>query len=140
MFGPIRGPWPDETWKGWWGPNPPYHVPVFVLTHHPRDSIVMEGGTTFHFVTDGIQAALERAKAAAQGKDVRIGGGVATIQQFLRARLIDELHIAISPVLLGSGERLLAGLDMTELGYGCVEHVGTEKATHVVLRLSGSSP
>lgn len=140
MFGPIRGPWPDETWKGWWGPNPPYHVPVFVLTHHPRDSMVMEGGTTFHFVTDGIEAALERARAAAKGKDVRIGGGVATIQQFLRARLIDELHIAISPVLLGSGERLFADLDMTNLGYQCVEHVGTEKAAHVVLRLSSSPP
>lgn len=134
MFGPIRGPWPDESWKGWWGVNPPYHVPVFVMTHHPRDSIVMEGGTTFHFVTDGIQAALERAKAAANGKDVRIGGGVATIQQFLRARLIDDLHLVISPVLLGSGERLFADLDAVELGYRCVEHVATEKATHVVLR------
>lgn len=134
MFGPIRGPWPDEGWKGWWGPNPPYHVPVFVLTHHPRDSIVMEGGTTFHFVTDGIQAALERAKSAANGKDVRIGGGVATIQQFLRARLIDDLHLVISPVLLGSGERLFAELDALELGYRCVEQVATEKATHVILR------
>ncbi|MHB8813357.1 MAG: dihydrofolate reductase family protein [Steroidobacteraceae bacterium] len=134
MFGPIRGPWPDDGWKGWWGPNPPYHVPVFVLTHHPRDSIVMEGGTTFHFVTDGIQAALERAKSAANGKDVRIGGGVATIQQFLRARLIDDLHLAISPALLGSGERLFADLDAVELGYRCVEHVATEKATHVILR------
>ena len=140
MFGPIRGRWPDETWKGWWGPNPPYHVPVFVLTHHPRESLVMEGGTTFHFVTDGIEAALERAKSAANGKDVRIGGGVATIQQFLRARLIDELHIAISPVLLGSGERLFADLDMTELGYRCVQHVGTEKATHLVLRLASPPP
>lgn len=134
MFGPIRGPWPDEGWKGWWGPNPPYHVPVFVLTHHPRDSIVMEGGTTFHFVTDGIPAALERAKSAANGKDVRIGGGVATIQQFLRARLIDDLHLVISPVLLGSGERLFAELDALELGYRCVEHVASEKATHVILR------
>ncbi|HEY7887840.1 MAG TPA: dihydrofolate reductase family protein [Steroidobacteraceae bacterium] len=134
MFGPIRGPWPDESWRGWWGPNPPYHVPVFVLTHHPRDSLTMEGGTTFHFVTDGIQAALERAKAAANGRDVRIGGGIATIQQFLGARLIDELHIAISPVLLGAGERLFAGLDMVELGYRCVEHVATDKATHVILR------
>ena len=134
MFGPIRGPWPDETWKGWWGPNPPYHVPVFVLTHHRRDPITMEGGTTFHFVTDGIQAALERAKSAANGKDVRIGGGVATIQQYLRARLIDELHIAISPALLGSGESLFAGLDMVELGYRCAEQVATEKATHVTIR------
>ena len=134
MFGPIRGPWPDESWRGWWGPNPPYHVPVFVLTHHPRDSLTMEGGTTFHFVTDGIQAALERAKAAANGRDVRIGGGIATIQQFLGARLIDELHIAISPVLLGAGERLFAGLDMVELGYRCVEHVATDKATRVILR------
>jgi dihydrofolate reductase len=134
MFGPIRGPWPDDGWKGWWGPNPPYHVPVFVLTHHPRDAIVMEGGTTFHFVTDGIQAALERAKSAANGKDVRIGGGVATIQQFLRARLIDDVHLAISPVLLGSGERLFADLDAVELGYRCVEQVATDKATHVILR------
>jgi dihydrofolate reductase len=134
MFGPIRGPWPDESWKGWWGASPPYHVPVFVLTHYPRDSIVMEGGTTFHFVTDGIQVALERAKSAANGKDVRIGGGVATIQQFLRARLIDELHLAISPALLGSGERLFAGVDMVNLGYTCVEHVATDKATHLILR------
>lgn len=134
MFGPIRGPWPDEDWKGWWGPNPPYHVPVFVLTHHRRESLTMEGGTTFHFVTDGIQAALERARSAANGKDVRIGGGVATIQQYLRARLIDELHIAISPALLGSGESLFSGVDMVDLGYRCAEHVATEKATHVVIR------
>ena len=134
MFGPIRGPWPDEDWKGWWGPNPPYHVPVFVLTHHRRESLTMEGGTTFHFVTDGIQAALERARSAANGRDVRIGGGVATIQQYLRARLIDELHIAISPALLGSGESLFSGVDMVDLGYRCAEHVATEKATHVVIR------
>jgi len=134
MFGPVRGPWPDDSWKGWWGPNPPYHVPVFVLTHHARESLTMEGGTTFHFVTGGVEAALERAKSAANGRDVRIGGGVATIQQFLRARLLDELHIAISPVLLGSGERLFADLDMIELGYRCAEHVTTEKATHVILR------
>lgn len=134
MFGPVRGPWPDDTWRGWWGENPPYHVPVFVLTHYPRESIVMHGGTTFHFVTDGIEAALERARAAANGKDVRIGGGVAVIQQYLRARLIDELHIAIAPVLLGSGERLFGDVDMIELGYRCAEHVSTEKATHVVLR------
>jgi|SRR5579859_1607482 len=134
MFGPIRGPWPDDTWKGWWGANPPYHVPVYVLTHHARDPIAMEGKTTFYFVTEGIQAALERAKASAGGMDVRIGGGVATIQEFLRLGLIDEFHLAISPVLLGSGERLFAGLDMVTLGYRCAEHVTTEKATHVVLR------
>jgi dihydrofolate reductase len=136
MFGPVRGPWPDDTWKGWWGTNPPYHVPVFVLTHHARESIVMDGGTTFHFVTDGIHAALERAKAAANGQDVRIGGGAATIRQYLRAQLIDELHIAISPVLLGSGEHLFGDLNMAELGYRCTEHVGTEMATHVTLRRS----
>jgi dihydrofolate reductase len=134
MFGPIRGPWPDENWKGWWGDEPPYHTPVFVLTHHAREPITMEGGTTFHFVTDGIYAALERAKAAAKGKDVRLGGGVETIRQYLRANLIDELHIAIAPILLGSGERLFADIDLLALGFSCVEHVATEKATHVVLR------
>lgn len=134
MFGPIRGAWPDDSWKGWWGANPPYHVCVYVLTHHARDPIVMQGGTTFHFVTDGILAALDRAKASASGKDVRIGGGVATIRQFLRARLIDELHLAISPVLLGSGEQLFVDLDMVELGYRCAEHVSTDNATHVILR------
>jgi len=134
MFGPVRGPWPDESWKGWWGDNPPYHVPVFVLTHHPRTSIQMEGGTTFHFVTEGIHHALERARKAAGAKDVRIGGGAATIQQYLRERLIDELHLVISPVLLGSGERLFAGLDAVQLGYECVERAATEAATHVVLR------
>ncbi len=133
MFGPVRGPWPDDSWKGWWGDTPPYHVPVFVLTHHPRDAIVMQGGTTFHFVTDGIHRALERATAAANGKHIRIGGGVATIQQYLRARLIDELHLAISPVLLGSGERLLVDIDLVKLGYRCTQHVGTEGATHIVL-------
>ncbi|TIP76423.1 MAG: dihydrofolate reductase, partial [Mesorhizobium sp.] len=116
MFGPIRGPWPDDTWKGWWGANPPYHVPVFVLTHHPRDPIVMEGGTTFHFVTDGIHSALEKAKTAADGKDVRLGGGVATIRQYLREKLIDDMHLALSPMLLGSGENLFAGIDMVKLG------------------------
>lgn len=136
MFGPVRGPWPDDTWRGWWGENPPYHVPVFVLTHYPRESIVMQGGTTFHFIADGIHAALERAKAAANGRDVRIGGGVAVILQYLRARLIDDLHIAVAPVLLGSGERMFSDVDMTELGYRCVEHVCTEKATHVVLQRS----
>jgi len=134
MFGPVRGPWPDDTWKGWWGANPPFHVPVYVLTHHARDPIVMQGETTFYFVTDGIQAALERAKASAGGKDVRIGGGVATIQEFLSLRLVDEFHLAISPVLLGSGERLFAGLDMVTLGYRCAEHVNTDKATHLILR------
>jgi dihydrofolate reductase len=134
MFGPIRGPWPDEAWKGWWGDNPPYHTPVFVLTHHPRESLVMEGGTVFHFVTDGIVAALERAKAAAKGADVRVGGGVATIRQYLRAGLIDEMHIAIAPVLLGSGEHLFGDIDLLALGYQCTEHMGSPNATHVVLR------
>jgi len=133
MFGPIRGPWPDESWKGWWGDTPPYHVPVFVLTHHPRQSIVMQGGTTFHFVTGGIHLALDQAVQAAGGKDVRIGGGVATIQQYLRAGRIDELHVAISPVLLGSGERLFTDINLVELGYRCTEHVATPKATHLVL-------
>jgi dihydrofolate reductase len=134
MFDPKRGPWLDASWKGWWGENPPYHTPVFVLTHHPRDAITMEGGTTFHFVTDGIYAALERAKEAANGMDVRIGGGVATIQQYLRASLIDELHIAIAPVLLGSGESLFAETNLPSLDYQCVQSVATDKATHVVLR------
>jgi dihydrofolate reductase len=133
MFGPIRGPWPDESWKGWWGEAPPYHVPVFVLTHHSRKPIVMQGGTTFHFLTDGIHSALARAQQAANGKDVRIGGGVATIHQYLRAGLIDELHIAISPVLLGSGERFFADVDLAKLGYGCTERVATQLATHLVL-------
>jgi dihydrofolate reductase len=133
MFGPVRGPWLDESWKGWWGDSPPYHTPVFVLTHHPRASITMAGGTTFHFVTGGIHAALELALAAAGGKDVRIGGGVATIRQYLRAGLIDELHLAISPVLLGSGEHLLADINLPALGYRCTEHVASPRATHVVL-------
>jgi len=133
MFGPVRGPWPDETWKGWWGANPPYHVPVFVLTHHARAPFEMQGGTIFHFVTDGPRAALDRATAAARGKDIRIGGGVATIQQYLRAGLIDEMHLAIAPVLLGSGERLFNDIDLVGLGYRCTEHVRTPKATHVVL-------
>ena len=132
MFGPIRGEWPDEQWKGWWGDNPPYHVPVFVLTRHPRAPLVMAGGTTFHFVTDGIHAALSRAREAAQGQDVRLGGGVATIRQYLQAGLIDELHLAISPVLLGAGENLFAGLDLPKLGYQCTEHVPSASATHVV--------
>src|SRR5215831_6553326 len=133
MFGPMRGPWSDDSWKGWWGKNPPYHVPVFVLTHHARAPITMDGGTTFHFVTDGIHAALKRATEAAQGKDVRLGGGVATIRQYLTAGLIDEIHLALSPVLLGRGEHLLAGIDTVSLGYKCTEHVSTDDATHVVL-------
>jgi len=133
MFGPIRGPWPDENWKGWWGDNPPYHVPVFVLTHHKRASIAMEGGTTFHFITDGILAALERAQDAAKGQDIRLGGGVATVREYLRAGLIAEMHLAISPVLLGKGEHLLAGIDAAALGFQCTEHVPTANATHVVL-------
>ena len=134
MFGPIRGAWPDLNWQGWWGDNPPYHVPAFVLSHHARPPIEMAGGTTFYFVTGGIHEALERARDAANGKDVRIGGGANTIQQYLRAGLIDELHFVISPILLGSGERLFDGLDMRALGYHCVEYVATEQATHVVLR------
>jgi dihydrofolate reductase len=133
MFGPVRGPWPDDGWKGWWGDNPPYHVPVFVLTHHARAPLTMEGGTTFHFVTDGIHAALERAKKAAQGKDVRLGGGAATIRQYLGAGLVDEIHLAIAPALLGRGEPLLAGIDLVSLGYKCSEHASTDQATHVVL-------
>lgn len=134
MFGPVRGPWPDESWKGWWGDNPPYHVPVFVLTHHARAPIEMAGGTTFHFITGGFREALDRAREAAGGKDVRIGGGPSTIRQYLREGLIDELHIAISPVLLGRGEPLFEGIDLRALGYACVESVASEKATHVVLR------
>lgn len=134
MFGPIRGQWPDNNWKGWWGDNPPYHTKVFVLTHYPREPITMEGGTTFHFVTDGIENALDRAKIAANGLDVRIGGGVATIQQYLRAGLIDELHIAIAPILLGSGEKLFSNVNMLSLGYQCVESVSSGKATHVVIK------
>jgi dihydrofolate reductase len=133
MFGPIRGPWPDEAWKGWWGPNPPYHVPVFVLTQYPRRPIPMEGGTVFHFVTDGIEAALEAARTAAGEKDVRLGGGVATIREYLEAGLVDEMHLAVSPVLLGSGENLFAGLDLARLGFHVAEHVPSAAATHLVL-------
>jgi dihydrofolate reductase len=133
MFGPVRGPWPDDTWKGWWGANPPCHVPVFVLTNHPRASVTMSGGTTFHFVTDGIHAALERAVDAAKGQDIWLGGGVATIRQYLCAGLIDEMHLAISPVLLGSGEALLQGIYVPKLGYQLTEHVSTPNATHVVI-------
>ena len=135
MFGPVRGPWPDESWRGWWGEEPPYHVPVFVLTHHARPPLAMKGNTTFHFVTDGIHSALEQAKKAAGGRDVRIGGGPATVRQYLRERLIDELQLAIAPVLLGAGEPLLANLDLRALGYECVKHVGgVRAAAHVVLR------
>src|SRR6202521_3650101 len=133
MFGPIRGPWPDESWKGWWGDNPPYHAPTFVLTHHPRDPIEMEGGTTFIFVTGGIEAALDQAKQAANGRDVKIGGGVETARQYLRAGLVDELHFALSPVVLGQGELMFAGIDLLALGYRVTEHQATEHATHVVL-------
>jgi dihydrofolate reductase len=134
MFGPVRGPWPDESWKGWWGDEPPYHVPTFVLTHHARPTLEMAGGTEFIFVTDGIQSALKQARDAAGEKDIRIGGGVATIRQYLRAGLIDELHLAMAPVLLGAGEHLFDGVDMRALGYECVERVAGERATHVVLR------
>lgn len=133
MFGPQRGSWPDDDWRGWWGANPPYHVPVFVLTHHARAPITMEGGTTFHFVTDGIHQALTRAREAARGKDIRVGGGVATVRQYLAAGLIDELNLAVSPMLLGRGEPLFAGLDLPSLGYECSRHVAARRATHVVL-------
>lgn len=134
MFGPVRGPWPDADWKGWWGERPPYGVPVFVLTHHPRDDEPMEGGTTFHFVTGGLREALKRAGAAAAGRDVRIGGGASTVRQGLQAGLIDELHLAIAPVLLGRGERLFDGVDALAAGYDCVEHVASPAALHLVLR------
>src|SRR5579863_7939815 len=133
MFGPVRGPWPDDSWRGWWGDTPPYHMPVFVLTHHARPSLPMQGGTTFHFVTEGIHAALERARESAGGKDVRVGGGVSTIRQFMSERLIDELHLAISPVLLGRGEALFERMDWHALGYRCVEMVSGEKASHVII-------
>jgi len=136
MFGPIRGPWLDDAWKGWWGDNPVYHCDVFVLTHYARAPLTMQGGTTFHFVTDGIEAALQRAKAAAKDKDVRVGGGVATIRAFLQAGLLDELHLAQSPVLLGSGESLFTGLDLPSLGYHCVKRVPSSKTTHIVLARS----
>jgi dihydrofolate reductase len=133
MFGPVRGPWPDETWQGWWGDNPPYHCDVFVLTHHARAPVAMDGGTTFHFVTAGIHDALERAFDAAAGRDVRLGGGVATLRQYIQAGLIDEMHIAVAPIMLGRGEHLFAGLDLPALGYRPAEHVPTANATHVVL-------
>ena len=134
MFGPVRGPWPDDSWKGWWGDEPPYHTSVFLLTHHPRPPLKMAGGTEFRFVTEGIHAALEQATAAASGRDVRLGGGVSTIRQYLRAALIDELHLAIRPVLLGSGEHLLNDIDMHALGYKCAKYVAGERAAHVFLR------
>ena len=133
MFGPVRGPWPNEDWKGWWGDTPPYHCDVFVLTHHARAPIEMKGGTVFHFVTDGIRPALERARAAAKGRDVRVGGGVATIRQYLQAGLIDEMHLAFAPVCLGKGENLFAGIDLPALGYRVSDKVATEHATHIVL-------
>jgi dihydrofolate reductase len=133
MFGPVRGPWPDDSWKGWWGDNPPYHTQVFVLTHHPRPSLEMAGGTTFHFVTDGMDAALQRAKEAAGELDIRIGGGTATVRQYLQVGLIDEIHLAVSPTVLGSGERLLEGIDLLKLGYRCKEYVMSTAAMHVVL-------
>lgn len=134
MFGPVRGPWLDDEWKGWWGEEPPYHVPVFVLTHHPRKPVTMKGGTTFYFITDGLEAALEEARKAANGKDIRIGGGVSIIRQCLEAGYIDELHIAISPLFLGAGEHLFSGLDMTALGYNQIETVAGENATHIIIK------
>jgi len=137
MFGPVRGPWKDDSWRGWWGENPPYHVPVFVLTHHPRPPIEMQGGTVFHFVTEGIEAALGRAREVAGPRDIRLGGGASTIRQYLNARLIDEMHFAVAPVLLGGGESLLQGIDLPALGYEVKQHVATEKATHVVISRAG---
>ncbi len=134
MFGPVRGPWPDDSWKGWWGEEPPYHVPVFVLTHHARVPLEMKGGTTFYFVSDGVESALKQAKDAARGKHVRIGGGVATIRHYLVAGEIDEMHLAVSPVLLGQGENLFAGIDLHELGFFVERSVAGEGATHVILR------
>ena len=138
MFGPVRGPWPDESWRGWWGDEPPYHTPVFVLTHHPRPTLDMTGGTEFHFITEGIHAALEQARLAAGGRDVRVGGGVSTIRQYLQAGLIDELHLAMRPVLLGSGEPLLQDLDLRALGYECTKTLAGERATHLFLRRAAS--
>ena len=134
MFGPVRGPWPDESWRGWWGEEPSYHVPVFVLTHHARKPLEMQGGTTFHFVTGGIHEALDRAKEVAGAKDVRIGGGTSTVRQYLKERLIDELHIAFRPVLIGRGESLWRDLDARALGYELAETIPGERATHVILR------
>jgi dihydrofolate reductase len=133
MFGPVRGPWPDESWRGWWGKNPPYHTPVYVLTHHARPPLEMEGGTVFHFVTDGIHAALDRARDAAGSRDVRIGGGVATIRQYLSAKLLDGLHLPVTPIFLGSGEHLFSGLDLPALGYRCTETVASPRAVHYTI-------
>jgi dihydrofolate reductase len=133
MFGPVRGPWPDDLWKGWWGPNPPYHAPTFVLTHYEREPLVMEGGTTFYFVSGGIEEALRLAKEAAGDKDIKIGGGVSTVRQYLQAGLIDSLQFAFSPVVLGKGEALLSGIDLRALGFSVTEHQATEHATHIVL-------
>ena len=140
MFGPVRGPWPDESWRGWWGEEPPYHVPTFVLTHHPRKPLRMKGGTEFIFVTDGVHSALEQAKRAAGGKDVRIGGGVSTVRQFLQARLIDELHLAMGPALMGRGENLFRDLDLHALGYECTKTVAGERATHLFLAKRKDAP
>jgi len=140
MFGPIRGPWPDESWRGWWGKNPPYHTPVFVLTHYERPPLEMEGGNVFHFVTEGIHAALERARAAAGRLDIRLLGGAATIRQYLQAGLVDEMHLPVSPLLLGSGEHLLAGLDLPALGYKCKDGIPSAKAVHYVITRTGMNP
>lgn len=133
MFGPVRGDWPDEAWKGWWGDNPPYHAPTFILTHYPRSPVEMAGGTTYHFITEGIEAALEQAKKAAAGKNVTIGGGVATVRQYLQAGVIDEVHFAIAPVMLGRGEAMFTGVDLPGLGYRIVKHAATDAATHIML-------
>lgn len=133
MFGPVRGEWPDDQWKGWWGDNPPYHAPTFVLTHYPRPPIEMLGGTTFHFVTDGIESALQKAREAAGAKDIKIGGGVQTVRQYIQAGHVDEIHLAVAPIVLGQGESLFSGLDLRALGYRTVEHVATDRATHIVL-------
>ncbi len=133
-FGPVRGPWPDQSWKGWWGENPPFHTGVVVLTHHEHPAIEMKGGTTFYFVTSGIDAALKKAVAEADGKDVRLGGGVSTVREFVKAGLVDEIHLAIIPTLLGAGEHLLSGIDLAKMGYRCVEYVPSARAAHVVLR------
>lgn len=133
MFGPVRGPWPDESWKGWWGDEPPYHMPVFVLTHHARAPLAMKGGTTFYFITDGIESALAQAREATNGRDVRLGGGTATVREYLRARLIDELHLSVRPMLLGRGEALFHGIDWHALGYECTKSIAGKRATHVFL-------
>jgi len=136
MFGPIRGPWQNDEWKGWWGENPPYHVPIFVLTHHPKEPLIMKGETVFHFVTDGIESALEKARRAANGKDIRIGGGASTIRQFLKAGYIDEIHLAFSPVFLGSGEHLFDGIDLAKLGFRLTQTAYGKNAVHVILEKS----